>query len=121
MWNYNKESNPQAMNFIGWAKHAIDQGQPVIFGVYWGVESDSDFDHIVPMVGYDDSGGGNIYFNDLHTNNTLKYALPSFVSSRKKCNNPKRFAPGSFCLPEKVDYGIIVHGNNHAAQVTGVS
>lgn len=113
MWNYKREPSPQHTRFLSWTKEQIDQGHPVIIGLYWGVESDKDYDHIVPMVGYeaDDGVVSAVYFNDLHTNGTTRADVSSFVTTRKQCNEDKRFGPGAFCLPRKYDYGIAVNGN----------
>merc|ERR1712113_973931 len=62
-WGDWRESKPQHAAFLKWAREAIDASNPVIFGVFMRTLSDPDYDHIVPMVGYDSTG---IYFNDLH-------------------------------------------------------
>ena len=114
MWDYNKEPSPQHAAFVAWVADAIDAGEPVIAGVYWGVEDDDDYDHIVPLVGYERQGGGAIsalYFNDLHTNATLRGELTTFVQTRRGCDSSERFGPHSFCLPRATDYGVVVHGN----------
>lgn len=38
MWAYDHASQPQHVDYLQWAAHAIDKGHPVILGVYWGVE-----------------------------------------------------------------------------------
>lgn len=67
--------------------------------------NDADYDHIVPMVGYDSTG---IFFNDLHANHTLRYSVTDFVQSREGCVGNCSF---DYCLPAFTDYGIRVHGN----------
>ena len=114
IWDYHTASNPQHSAFIRWADAGIRQGHPVALGLYWGVENDPDYDHIVPMVGFDYDAGGEpaaIYYNDLHTNKTLREELSTFVRSRDKCRNSQPFGLGSFCLPKKVNYGMQVLGN----------
>eukprot|EP00966_Prymnesium_polylepis_P006543 150130-Prymnesium_polylepis.2 len=89
-------------------------GSPVITGLFWGVETDSNYDHIVPIVGYDASSEGGmtaVYFNDLHGNASVRADIDSFVATRRRCNRPERFGPGSFCLPQGTDYGVAVMGN----------
>eukprot|EP00947_MAST-08B_sp_MAST-8B-sp1_P000463 g463.t1 len=109
-WDYHSAPTPQTDAFVAWARAAIDRGLPVIMGVYWGVESNDDYDHIVPLRGYDATA---LYYNDLHTNATLRGELgPAFVRSRAQCVSEDRFGPQSFCLPSKVNYGVVVHGNN---------
>ena len=114
MWDYDTAANPQHTAFLRWAVAGIQLGYPVGLGLYWGVEDDPDFDHIVPMVGFDSHPGGEpaaVYFNDLHTNATLRVEVNTFVRSRKQCHDAHRFGPSSFCLPKKVDYGMRVLGN----------
>lgn len=126
-WDFNEEPQPQSSRFLSWASAAIDAGKPVIVGVYWAEESDADYDHIVPMVGYTDNA---VYFNDLHSNSTTRAELPGFVSSRKHCKRGSAAATltraqqlggesgtaesWKFCLPREVDYGVIVEGNRDA-------
>ena len=127
MWDYSSAPSPQHGAFVAWAAAAIGRGEPVIMGVYWGVESDDDYDHIVPMVGYDSDSSSNdssnsssssssssvsaVYFNDLHTNASLRAELPTFVTTRQGCNSAARFGPGAFCLPKRTNYGLAVRGN----------
>jgi hypothetical protein len=103
-WKYWDEPEPQHAAFLRWMRHAADAGEPVAFGVYMKTESDEDFDHIVPLVGFDDAG--RLAFNDLHSNVTLHEDLPAFVSSRERCHAAlpwsERFA---YCLPSRVNYG----------------
>ena len=82
-WDYNTAADPQSTAFLRWATAAIDRGKPVITGLYWSEESDADYDHIVPLVGYDADAA--IYINDLHSNSTRRFELPGFVSNRKHC------------------------------------
>merc|ERR1712216_442456 len=83
-------------------------GEPVITGLYWGVESKLGYDHIVPLVGFDDEAA---YFNDLHSPTTTREKLSSFVKSRKHCHRRSMYGNNSFCLPYEVDYGISTSGN----------
>ena len=89
-WDFDAAPNPQSARFLQWASAAIDAGQPVIMGLYWAEESDPDYDHIVPMVGYSEDA---VYFNDLHSNTTTRAELPGFVSNRKHCTG----SPDSSC------------------------
>ena len=114
MWNYNKEPAPQHTTFLSWTQGHLDAGCPVIAGLYWGVESDEDYDHIVPIVGYEEDSKAAVsavYFNDLHSNFSIRAPVSDFVSTRRECNSPARFGPDSFCLPRDYDYGLAVTGN----------
>eukprot|EP00935_MAST-01C_sp_MAST-1C-sp1_P001425 g1425.t1 len=110
MWNYDKAANPQSAAFLAWAKGYIDAGKPVMMGVYWVEGSDSDYDHIVPLVGYEQDV---FFFNDLHSNVTQQVALSSFVRNRKECGKGSQSSgvDYTFCLPKKVDYGLAFDGN----------
>ena len=114
MWDYHVESTPQHAKFLEWATAALVAGHPVIIGLYWGVESDAEYDHIVPLVGLDSS---SVWFNDLYSNTSIKADLSSFITNRTQCNRPVRFGPGSFCLPDNVNYGMVVTGNKDLDQV----
>ena len=125
MWDYGSAPSPQHGAFVAWAAAAIGRGEPVIMGVYWGVESDDDYDHIVPMVGYDSDSSSSsssssvsaVYFHDLHTNASLRADLSTFVTTRQGCDSAARFGPGAFCLPKRTDYGLAVRGNQDARGV----
>ena len=116
MWNYKQESSPQAPAFLRWVKSHLSTGSPVITGLYWGVESDSDYDHIVPLVGYDTLGSdvSVLFFNDLHTNGSIRAEVSTFVATRKHCASSERFGQQSFCLPRNRNYGVAVMGNRDA-------
>lgn len=100
---------PQADAFLDWMRSSVDEGIPVIFGIYMTVESAPDNDHIVPFVGYDED---SIYFNDLYFNNTLRAPIKEFVKTREECHGvPEHVGAASYCLPQGVDYGYRVFGN----------
>ena len=114
MWDYHTASNPQHSAFIRWAVKGIQLGYPIALGLYWGIKNDPNYDHIVPMVGFDSHSGGEpvaIYYNDLHTNKTLREELSTFVRSRNQCRKSQPFGQGSFCLPKQVNYGMRMLGN----------
>jgi len=81
IWN-DYHPQPQHSAFIEWARGAINVGEPVIFGVFMTIHHDKDYDHIVPMVGYDRN---SIYFNDLLGSSTIRIQISEFVKSRKEC------------------------------------
>lgn len=117
-WDFNR-AQPQADAFLKWSKEGLSAGEPIIFGVFMVGDDDGDYDHIVPMVGFD---ADTIYFNDLHANQTTSKKIAQLVTSRKGCNRKgvtsmRRYhsvQDGSvqfeYCLPKQVDYGMRVHG-----------
>ncbi|CAE8604172.1 unnamed protein product [Polarella glacialis] len=106
-WSSETEFRPQHIGFLEWSRQAIRAGEPVIFGVYMrGHEHQKSGDHIVPMVGFDDTG---VYLNDLHSNLTLRYEVDDFVRDSQHCT--KGASEWEYCLPASVNYGMRVHGN----------
>lgn len=107
-WDDERARRPQSGAFVEWARSALDAGDPVIFGVYERGLDDADYDHIVPMVGYDEDA---LFFNDLHSNFSMRYEVRDFVRSREACGGSAGGEVYRYCLPPAVDYGISVHGN----------
>lgn len=108
-WKYWEQPQPQALRFVEWMKDAVDRSQPVVFGVYMTVENNTEFDHIVPLVGYDDE---SLFFNDLYFNRTLRADVDTFVQRREACSGaPEHAGVKSYCLPQVVDLGFSVIGN----------
>ena len=116
-WKYWSEPQPQYHAFLDWATQAVDASEPVIFGVYMQTENRSDFDHIVPLVGFDTTASDlspihRVVFNDLHSNVSLHLPITTAVATRAECHATlpwkDRFA---YCLPHDVNYGIRVLGN----------
>jgi hypothetical protein len=115
-WNYNQKT-PQSTAFLAWVKKNIDAGVPVISGWYIREKSgtgDSDYDHIMPIVGYESSGNSvsGIYHNDLYLQSHTYTSYAELFATRKGCSQssaPKR--PYDYCLPTDVDYGMAVFGN----------
>jgi len=108
-WKDQEAPQPQSSAFVDWMKAGVDAEEPVIFGVYMTALKDLDYDHIVPLVGYDEDA---LYFNDLYFNSTLRAPLNTFVHSRSECAGVgKHVGASSYCLPDAIDYGIRVMGN----------
>ena len=122
-WNYNAK-NPQGANFIAWLRGHIDNGHVVAIGVFEKQPSgDEDYDHIVPVVGYqyDSSSGATlgIYINDLYSSAPRFISASTGVQTRKTCtqsSSPSQ--PYTYCLPSAVDYGIAFTGIQDTAKET---
>jgi hypothetical protein len=114
-WNYNAK-NPQAPNFIAWLRGHINNGHLVAIGVFEKLPSgDEDYDHIVPVVGYqyDSSTGATngIYINDLYMSTPRFISASAGVTSRKGCSQSSAPSqPYNYCIPSSVDYGIAFTG-----------
>jgi len=114
-WDINKQKQPQAQNFIKWAKAAIDNGSPVMFGGYLKQKGgDADFDHVMPILGYDADSSGKVtalYYDDLWSTAVRKLANPGDVKTRSGCSQsstPKQ--PFGYCLPQAYDSGVAITG-----------
>lgn len=117
-WKFWSAPHPQAMAFLQWLKAGVAAGEPAAFGVYMETEDNPGFDHIVPLVGFDDDVAGmgeRLVFNDLHANMSLREPISTFIASRHDCRKKlpwkHRF---QYCLPANVSYGLRVHGNADA-------
>ena len=95
-------------NYVKWIKDNIDKGYPVISGLYWSYGNDNEYDHIVPVIGYDKEA---LYYNDLFTNRTWRVEISDFIKTRKQCISNIRFGSNAFCLPMTNNYGIALEGN----------
>ena len=103
-------ARPQHGRFVEWLHAAVANGDPVAFGLFMKTESNANFDHIVPLVGFDEAG--RIVFNDLHANVSLHEDLSTFVANRDACRAPLPWTERwSYCLPKDVNFGVRVHGN----------
>ncbi len=111
-----------------WIKNNINNGYPVIAGWYEKQpKGDEDYDHIMPIIGYEVKKGDNtfangslmavptntdIYHNDLYLQETsITYGADAF-KTRKTCSQSKApVQPYDYCLPQDYDYGIAITGN----------
>jgi hypothetical protein len=114
-WPHLTSTRPQHAAFVEWMRNASSAGDPVAFGVFMKTESSPDFDHIVPLVGFD--GDGKLTFNDLHANTSLHEAPSTFVSARKQCAADLPWAARfEYCLPSEVNFGVRALGNYDETQ-----
>jgi hypothetical protein len=113
MFQDNSVPTPQPTAFFSFVRDHIDAGHVAIMCVYVNGATDSDYDHIVPVVGYDITSSGSpkdLLFFDLEESTPDKCRFnvtwSTFVKSRAACNAGK----DPYCLPDKVDYAVSVTG-----------
>ena len=121
-WN-SSASNPIPQNakFLDWAKGFVDNGVPPIAGWFErrpttdGSSDSSDYDHIMPIVGYETSNETGevtaLYHNNFYLPTVSIMTKPDLNSSREKCrqkNTPAQ--PYQYCLPSAINYGIALTG-----------
>lgn len=113
-WNFNREKTPQSTEFIKWVKGEVDLGHVVIVGWYERKPGgDEDYDHIMPVVGYQlDAHSGEVnglWHHDLFLNDTTFTHGDELRASRSWCSQTENpVLPYDFCLPNKYDYGISI-------------
>lgn len=114
----NTKATPQSTAFLAWVKTNIDLNRPVISGWFDPTLSDKDYDHIMPVVGYDSATPGGpittLYYNSLlylHTNKQT-----SFVQTREQCKATSGYKGAEYCLPSVTNYGITIMGNKYPGQ-----
>lgn len=120
-WPHATAPQPQARAFVEWMRKAVDAHEPVVFGVYMATEDGAQYDHIVPLTGYELAAPDGasppevsaLLYNDLHANHALVGNLSSWIHDREGC---KRSLPWSerfsYCLPATTAFGYRVHGNH---------
>jgi len=107
-WNSNSPA-PQNPGYLTWVRSHIDRAHPVVGTVYSVQGSDTDYDHIVPFVGYDSTTV--LYYNDLYSPSTRSLALPAAVKTRSQCTTTSNVQlPDNYCIPKGVDWGFAVTG-----------
>jgi len=112
-WNYNS-STPQYKKFLNWTKAKLNQGYPVIFGVYLADCSDEDFDHIIPAIGFSAASVSTYNNNDTITfydnftpPQSYTRTFGSFYDTRSMNGNGAVY---DLCLPKNYDYGDVITG-----------
>lgn len=101
----------RASSFPVWTKTHLDAQHPVITGLFERQpKGDPDYDHIVPMIGYD-MNKFVLYYNDLYLSTTRTMSLTD-IKTRDACHqtNPP-IQPFSYCFPTPVNHGIAITGN----------
>ena len=113
-WSTNTQSQPQAVGFANWIKTQIDSGAPVIAGFYDDALTDSDYDHIMPIIGYQYASNAvaGLYYNTLQFNEVQLTTAP-FSSTRNNFLNGNG-NPARYRIPQNKDYGVSVTGNKYS-------
>ena len=103
-------------------KQALKDGNPVIGTVYETGGHDTDYDHIVPFIGYSSNDESKfdendiIYYNDLYYTYTRHEIMKNFVKTRKECSKERFLLPKEelkgfkWCIPKDICYGSKILG-----------
>jgi len=108
-WNSNL-STPQSTAFLSWIKSSLDLGYPIVAGFYAVGGTDSDYDHIMIIIGYDSTTSGTVsyvYWNDFSQQATTKVSVSGLFKTRSTCTDSAQI----FCLPLNTNFAIRLEGN----------
>lgn len=112
-WDYDKESTPQYKSYLAWTKQHLRSGHPVIGTVYMKGESDPDYDHTLPFIGFQSShdstgyyGDDKLIFYDNRPRSSFSRPFSTMFATRSQAN----VGTYDYYIPEKSDYGCSVTG-----------
>ena len=112
-WDSDRQPRPQYKAYLAWTKRQLRDGHPVIGTAYMQDESDPDYDHILPFIGFRSSHDAANYYDDdklvFHDN----YARSRFIRPFSTMHATRSAADeGSYAyyIPRNVDYGCAITG-----------
>ena len=115
-WDYHNMQTPQHEAFWKWVKSHFKNGIPILGTVYdKGHGHYTNFDHIIPYVGYYSENGleysenDKIYYNDLYYTFTREATLKDFIRTPEDCHTEKT-TYHDWCMQKDVNYGSAVYG-----------
>ena len=115
-WKHDEYEEPQAPEFVKWAKEKIDEGCPVIAGFLQRynedeVDEEQEYDHIMPIIGYtrDAKGRLQFYFNDLWKP-TVSVTMQLFADRMDFLTKDDPRQPFEYSLPKQEVFAIAIKG-----------
>lgn len=116
------EPTPQYVPYATFVKSQIDAGNIVVTGVFEKMtvdNGDDQYDHIVPIIGYEVASAGatlpinGVFYHDLYLNATRYLALPLMAQTRDQCSlsSDPTVQPFDYCIPATKTYAIALTGN----------
>ena len=112
-WDYDNQATPQYRAYLAWTKQQLSDGHPVIGTAYMKGETDPDYDHILPFIGFQSSHDTTNYYDDDKLIFCDNYADSSFTRSFGTMYATRSsVAKGTYdyYIPENVDYGCSITG-----------
>jgi hypothetical protein len=106
------EENSLVDEFFEWCRKNIDQGNLVVHGFKDINGEDTEYDHIMPIVGYKKDESGNllgIYYNDLYDTSESKYLSVDENSNQEPSDDDE--ADTKYAIPEGSIFAIALKGN----------
>ncbi|MFN8398173.1 MAG: T9SS type A sorting domain-containing protein [Bacteroidia bacterium] len=119
-WDYG-QATPQYQDHLVWLKSHIARDHPVIITVFVAGENSSEYDHIVPAIGYSSTdttafhNSDQLMFNDNYASTTYTRTFGSIWDDRFMNGNGATY---DYCIPQEVNYACAVTGIKDLAHVT---
>lgn len=119
-WNFN-QSGTHYQNYLVWVKQHLNNSHPVIITVYVDGESNADYDHIIPAIGFKSKSASlfddadELMFYDNYDSNLYTRTFQSMWDSRSMKGNG---ASNLYCIPKEVDYGTAITGIKDINHIT---
>jgi hypothetical protein len=112
-WDNDDQPTPQYKSYLVWTKQQLSKGYPVIGTVFMRGESDPDYDHILPFIGFQSAHDATDYYDDdklifydNHSRNQFSRPFSTVYGSRSQANEGSY----DYYIPEKFDYGCSIMG-----------
>lgn len=96
--------------FVRWAKSRLARGQGVVTVAYIRGGPDSDYDHIMPIVGFK---GDSVYVNTGYSEKPVRRNIGSYSCTRHNKKDPIEKAG---CVPEDTRWGYALKGPVYASK-----
>ncbi|MGO9107665.1 MAG: hypothetical protein ACLP9L_00400 [Thermoguttaceae bacterium] len=112
-WDYDKQPTPQCKAYLAWTKQQLRDGHPVIGTAYMKGETDPDYDHILPFIGFQSSHDSTEYYDDDKLIFCDNYARSRFTRRFRTMDATRSdVAKGTYAyyIPRSVDYGCSITG-----------
>jgi len=125
-WDFN-QSGVQYQNYLIWVKKHLNNFHPVILTVYVTGKNNSEYDHIIPAIGFKATSTSNfdnadeLMFYDNYDSNLLTRTFQSIWDTRSMKGNGANYI---YCIPKDVNYGVAITGikdNNHVTKPVQLS
>jgi hypothetical protein len=112
-WDHNGKATPQCKSYLAWTKQQLRDGYPVIGTVYMREETDPDFDHILPFIGFHSVHDMTNYYDDDELIFYDNYSRGSFIrlfSTMYATRSEATAGHYAYYIPQGEDYGCAVTG-----------
>ncbi len=120
VWDYTKPA-PQYQNYLVWLKKQLAKAHPVIIAVYVNGETNTEYDHIIPAIGFTSVdtttfiSTDELIYNTCYDPSSVNRTFQSIWDNRSMMGNGASF---TYCIPQNIDYACAVTGIKDDEHVT---